>query len=80
MNTRILLRIIIFLFFHLVFRDMNAQCAMCKTIVDTGAQNGSTVAAGLNMGILYLLGVPFLSIAIFSYAVWRRWKIKQDAS
>lgn len=77
MKLNIVLRFLVLTMLFLVSVQVSAQCAMCKTIVDTGAKNGSTVAAGLNIGILYLLGIPFLAFSTLSYAVWRRWKATQ---
>jgi hypothetical protein len=77
MNPKILVRILFLVLLCFIVADAEAQCAMCKQVADTGAKNGSTVAKGLNMGILYLLGVPFLAIATFCIAVWRRWKAAQ---
>ncbi len=61
----------------LIVSDAEAQCAMCKEVVGSGAKNGSNVAKGLNSGILYLLTIPFLAIGTFSFAFWRRWKASQ---
>ncbi len=77
MKKRILIHSLLLIVLNIAFNQASAQCAMCKTIVDTGTKNGSTVAAGLNMGILYLLVVPFMAISTFSFAFWRRWKATQ---
>ena len=72
---------IIFILFVILlsfsFFELDAQCAMCKQVVDSSTKNGSTVAKGLNMGILYLLAVPFLAIATFTVAFLRRYKANQ---
>lgn len=37
-------------------------CAMCKAVVEngTGGSGPGTIGHGLNMGILYLMAVPYL--------------------
>ena len=43
--------------------DVLAQCPMCKASVESSLASGSSVAAGLNKGILYLLLMPYLLYA-----------------
>ena len=47
---------IIFLFF---LQMANAQCAMCKAVVESGNPSD---AEGLNLGILYLMVFPYVLI------------------
>jgi hypothetical protein len=45
-----------------------AQCAMCRATVENNFSNGKPgIAAGLNVGILYLLSMPYLAAAILGY-------------
>lgn len=47
-----------------------AQCAMCRATVENNVSNGdTTVGAGLNMGILYLLAAPY-TIALVIGFLW----------
>jgi hypothetical protein len=40
-----------------------AQCAMCKQSAESTLKNNpSSIARGLNSGILYLMAVPYLAI------------------
>lgn len=40
-----------------------AQCAMCKESAESTLKNDpSSIARGLNSGILYLMAVPYLAI------------------
>mgnify|MGYP000011409042 CR=1 FL=1 len=52
--------------------DAVAQCAMCRTTVESTISNGrSNIATGLNTGILYLLSAPYLivgAIAFYGFA------------
>ena len=46
---------------NFVAADANAQCAMCRTSVET-ANDGKLVkfGSGLNKGILYLMAIPYV--------------------
>lgn len=48
-----------------------AQCAMCKAIAETSQQGGSSVADGLNLGIMYLMAFPYLLMAGVGFAFYR---------
>ena len=39
-----------------------AQCTMCTINAEQGAKDGNSVTKGINNGVLYLLGTPFLLI------------------
>jgi len=49
----------------LITVDANAQCAMCKAVVETNLESGGTKGAGLNDGILYLMSVPYIAALVF---------------
>lgn len=40
-----------------------AQCAMCKSAVESNSENMSGLGDGLNKGILYLMAVPYVLFA-----------------
>lgn len=45
-----------------------AQCAMCRTQLENNVSNGDPgIAAGINIGILYLLAMPYLLIMVIGY-------------
>ena len=44
---------------------LNAQCAMCKAVVEANLKEGGSAGAGLNEGILYLMAMPYIAIIIF---------------
>jgi hypothetical protein len=45
-----------------------AQCAMCRATLENNFSNGKPgIAAGINVGILYLLVMPYLAIMILGY-------------
>ena len=61
-NKIILLSSIIILFLTI---DVNAQCAMCKAVVETNLESGDTKGLGLNNGILYLMAIPYIAALVF---------------
>ena len=57
--------------------DLMAQCAMCRGTVESTVSNGrSVVASELNLGILYLLAVPYLIVATIAYFWYRNSKLE----
>ena len=65
------------LLFILLTTDANAQCAMCKAIVESNLENGDTVGTGLNDGILYLMAMPYISLALIAFFWIRHNKFKK---
>ena len=55
----------------LVSIDTNAQCAMCRAVVEQG---GEEVAEGINSGIVYLMAFPYLLVAGAVFLFYRSWK------
>ena len=52
-----------------------AQCAMCRSSVESTFSNGRYVSgSGLNTGILYLLSAPYLIVAVVAYLWWHNSK------
>ncbi len=52
-----------------------AQCAMCRASVENNVANGDTsVAAGLNLGIMYLFVMPYLIAMVLGYFWYRNAK------
>ena len=69
---------IIPLFLALVFTslDADAQCAMCKAVAESATdEHGNQVSGGINTGIIYMVGIPYLLLA-FMGLVFFRDKIK----
>lgn len=72
--------------------DANAQCAMCRTTIESTISNGrSNIATGLNTGILYLLTAPYLAVAAVAFLWFRqskkvqqerisRWQLRQKVA
>lgn len=68
-NRKVWLLIIVLL---AIAPDLMAQCAMCRGTVESTVSNGrSVVASQLNLGIVYLLMIPYLIVASIGY-LWYR--------
>jgi hypothetical protein len=55
---------------------VKAQCAMCAATVESSSKNGSSKANGLNNGIMYLLGAPYLAVAVVAYVWYKKYRRK----
>ena len=56
----------------------SAQCSMCRASVENNVSNGDTsIGAGLNNGILYLVVMPYLMAGIMGYLWYRASKKKK---
>jgi hypothetical protein len=49
-----------------------AQCAMCRATLENNVSNGKPgIAAGINVGIMYLFFAPYLAVGVLAY-MWYR--------
>jgi hypothetical protein len=64
----------LFLLLFCIASNINgiAQCAMCKTSLESDLNNGGSIATGLNTGILYLMAVPYLVLMTGGYFFFRK--------
>lgn len=62
--------IVVLLIILLVPSIMDAQCAMCRAVVESEA-DGKT-AEGINNGIVYLMAVPYVLVAGLFYFIYRK--------
>ena len=69
---------LIILFLVNLFNQASAQCAMCKSVVESNIDGGSSIGSGLNDGILYLMAMPYLALAIVTFA-WVRYNKRLKA-
>jgi len=77
MKKEIVFTVFLLLALCFISSDIFAQCAMCKASAESSLESGSSAAAGINKGVLYLFLAPYLvggTIAFF----W--WKAKRKAA
>ncbi|MEC7263746.1 MAG: hypothetical protein VXW38_08390 [Bacteroidota bacterium] len=67
MKARLLLILVLLFAFP---SAMDAQCAMCRAVVESEAEGGT--AEGINNGIVYLMAVPYVLIAGLFYFIYRK--------
>ena len=53
-----------------------AQCAMCRTALESSAE-GKVLASSFAQGILLLLFLPYATFGTISYAVYRAYRNRQ---
>jgi hypothetical protein len=59
--------------------DAVAQCAMCRTTIESSISTGRTnIATGLTTGILYLLSAPYLIVGAIAFLWFRQSKQEQQ--
>ncbi len=47
-----------------------AQCAMCRAVLES--EENSTVAEGINNGIVYLMAIPYILIGALFFIIYRK--------
>ncbi len=67
-------KIVLILTFILIQVSANAQCAMCKAVLESNMENGGTAAAGINDGIIYLMFIPYILIGTVGYFIYKNYK------
>lgn len=70
--TRLLILTIVLLL--LIAADASAQCAMCQATAESSLDAGSSVAAGINKGVMYLFFMPWIIMGTIAYFWWREQK------
>ena len=61
----------------LVSTDALAQCPMCRSAAESNMKNGGVIGSGLNVGILYMLCMPYLLVATLGLLWWRNQRRKK---
>ena len=49
-----------------------AQCAMCRAVLESGDQQ--EVARGINNGIVYLMAIPYILVGALGYIIYKKFK------
>ena len=76
MKSKLLFSFLIVIIFQ---TKLNAQCAMCKAVVEANLKEGGSAGAGLNEGILYLMAAPYIAVLLFGIFYYLQQRKKQPA-
>lgn len=60
-----------FIFSFLFFIEVNAQCAMCRAVLES--EGNQSAAEGINDGIVYLMAIPYLLVGGLGYFIYRKY-------
>ena len=71
MKKSYVILIILILF---VIIDVEAQCAMCRAVLES--EDGMKTAEGINNGIVYLMLIPYILIGGIGLVIYRKLKQK----
>ncbi|WP_299127375.1 hypothetical protein [uncultured Winogradskyella sp.] len=61
----------------LFFIKTNAQCAMCRAVLESGEDQSA--AEGINDGIMFLMVMPYVLVATIGYFVYRTYSKSSTA-
>lgn len=61
---------IFFLFSLFSFLQTNAQCAMCRAVLES--EEGQSTAEGVNNGIVYLMVIPYVLIGGLAFYIYKK--------
>ncbi|WP_066223584.1 hypothetical protein [Formosa haliotis] len=62
--------IILMVFILAVSLSAEAQCAMCRAVLET--EEGQGTAKGINDGIVYLMAIPYILVGGISYVMYMK--------
>lgn len=68
MKTKIIF-LLLSLFF---FLETNAQCSMCRAVLES--EETQTAAEGINDGIVYLMAIPYILVGGLGYFIYKKYK------
>ena len=63
--------LIFFLLSLFFFLKSNAQCAMCRAVLES--EEGQSAAEGINDGIVYLMAIPYILVGGIGYLIYRKY-------
>ncbi|MBJ7882225.1 hypothetical protein [Gelidibacter salicanalis] len=70
-------KVLLMLFTFITFITTNAQCAMCRAVLES--EDGQSTAKGVNDGIVYLMVIPYLLVGGIGIAIYMKYFRKQKA-
>lgn len=74
----IILTILVFTVLFLLPETANAQCSMCRAVLES--EGDQSTAKGINDGILYLMIFPYILIGGVGYFIYRSKKNKNKVT
>ncbi len=69
------MRLLVCFFFICFYSFSAAQCAMCRAVAESSKDGGSSIADGLNSGILYLMSIPYILLFLAFIFYFKRHKL-----
>lgn len=73
MKKALILTVIISLLYVI---PAEAQCAMCRAVLET--EEGQGQAKGINNGIVYLMAVPYVLVGGIGFFIFRSFRTKKE--
>lgn len=64
--------VVFFVLVLFVPQAVEAQCAMCRAVLESGTD--TSAAEGINNGIVYLMAVPYLLVGVLFYFIYKKMK------
>ncbi|RXJ52804.1 hypothetical protein [Gelidibacter gilvus] len=69
-------RVLFILFSLFTFFTTNAQCAMCRAVLES--EDGQSTAKGVNDGIVYLMVIPYVLVAGMGLVMYTKFNKKKN--
>lgn len=69
MKQKLIFFIGITLIFFLLPQQLEAQCSMCRAVLES--EEGQATAKGINDGIVYLMAMPYILVTLVGIVVYR---------
>ena len=63
--------LVVLIMLMVTYMPSQAQCAMCAGQVESATAAGSSVALGINKGVLYIFMMPYLIMGTIGYFWWK---------
>lgn len=67
--------ILVLVFTVISFVSTNAQCAMCRAVLES--EEGQATAKGINDGIIYLMAIPYILVGGIGFFIYRKFRTKK---
>ncbi len=75
MKRKIVYLILLLLFLVAFSTEAEAQCAMCKAVLESNMQSGEDAKGkGINEGIIYIMFIPYIIMAVAGYFTYKHIK------